>query len=211
MSLTSVDLPDPLTPVTAVSTPSGILTSMFLRLFARAPDDQIALHRRPAPLRRRNRLRARERRGGQRGAFSAVRRVARRARTAAAQQLLRRALEDHAPAEIAGTRTEIDHVVRDANRLLVVLDDDYGVPEVAKARERRQQLAVVALMETDRRLVEHVQHAGEVRADLRREADALSFAARQRRGAAAERQVADADVVEKTKALLDLLQNPLGD
>src|SRR5207302_714010 len=28
---------------------------------------------------------------------------------------------------------------------------------------------------------------------------------------AAERQVADADVVEKTKALLDLLQNPLGD
>ena len=37
MSLTSVDLPDPLTPVTAVSTPSGILTSMFLRLFARAP------------------------------------------------------------------------------------------------------------------------------------------------------------------------------
>ena len=37
MSLTSVDLPEPLTPVTAVSTPSGILTSMFFRLFARAP------------------------------------------------------------------------------------------------------------------------------------------------------------------------------
>src|SRR5438445_12161189 len=37
MSLTSVDLPEPLPPVTAVSTPSGILTSMLLRLFARAP------------------------------------------------------------------------------------------------------------------------------------------------------------------------------
>jgi len=37
MSLTSVDLPDPLTPVTAVSTPSGIVTSMFFRLFSRAP------------------------------------------------------------------------------------------------------------------------------------------------------------------------------
>jgi hypothetical protein len=37
MSLTSVDLPDPLTPVTAVSRPSGILTSMFFRLFSRAP------------------------------------------------------------------------------------------------------------------------------------------------------------------------------
>ena len=37
MSLTSVDLPEPLTPVTAVSTPSGIATSMFFRLLARAP------------------------------------------------------------------------------------------------------------------------------------------------------------------------------
>ena len=37
MSLTSVDLPEPLTPVTAVNTPSGIVTSMFFRLFARAP------------------------------------------------------------------------------------------------------------------------------------------------------------------------------
>src|ERR1700730_11754819 len=37
MSLTSVDLPEPLTPVTAVSTPSGIDTSMLFRLFSRAP------------------------------------------------------------------------------------------------------------------------------------------------------------------------------
>ena len=44
MSLTSVDLPDPLTPVTAVSTPSGIATSMFFRLFSRAPRiDELAL------------------------------------------------------------------------------------------------------------------------------------------------------------------------
>ncbi|MGH2168232.1 hypothetical protein ACQ1Z1_14235, partial [Enterococcus faecalis] len=34
---TSVDFPLPLTPVTAVSTPSGNLTSIFLRLFSRAP------------------------------------------------------------------------------------------------------------------------------------------------------------------------------
>jgi hypothetical protein len=37
MSLTSVDFPEPLTPVTAVRTPSGIVTSMFFRLLARAP------------------------------------------------------------------------------------------------------------------------------------------------------------------------------
>ena len=37
MSLTSVDLPEPETPVTATNVPSGKLTSMFFRLFSRAP------------------------------------------------------------------------------------------------------------------------------------------------------------------------------
>ena len=37
MSLTSVDLPDPDTPVTAVSTPSGNATSMLRRLCSLAP------------------------------------------------------------------------------------------------------------------------------------------------------------------------------
>ena len=37
MSLTSVDLPEPETPVTATKQPSGKLTSMSLRLFSRAP------------------------------------------------------------------------------------------------------------------------------------------------------------------------------
>ena len=37
MSLTSDDLPDPLTPVTATKTPSGISTVMLSRLLALAP------------------------------------------------------------------------------------------------------------------------------------------------------------------------------
>ena len=36
-SLTSVDLPEPLTPVTAVITPSGTFTSIAFRLLAAAP------------------------------------------------------------------------------------------------------------------------------------------------------------------------------
>ena len=37
MSLTNVDLPEPLTPVTATNAPSGITTSTSLRLFSFAP------------------------------------------------------------------------------------------------------------------------------------------------------------------------------
>ena len=87
-------------------------------------------------------------------------------------------------AELAGARAEVDDVVGHADRLFVVLDDDDRVAEIAQPRQRGEQLAVVALMQPDRRLVEHVQHAGQIRADLRGQADALSFAARQRRGRA---------------------------
>ena len=124
------------------------------------------------------------------------------------EQLRRAALEDHLAAELAGAGPEVDHVVGGADRLLVVLDDDHGVAEIAQARQRREQLAVVALVQADRRLVEHVEHAGEVRADLRGQPDALPFAARQRGRAAGQREVADADVVEEAQPILDLLQDP---
>jgi hypothetical protein len=56
---------------------------------------------------------------------------------------------------------------------LVVLDHDHRVADVAQLLERFDQARVVALVQADRRLVEHVHHAGEARADLAREADAL--------------------------------------
>ena len=65
--------------------------------------------------------------------------------------------------------------------LAVVLDDDHGVAGVAEPLERLDQPPVVALVEADRRLVEHVEDPAEVRADLRREPDALRLAARERR------------------------------
>src|SRR6185503_482717 len=126
-------------------------------------------------------------------------------------QLRRLSLEDQPAAVLAGAGAEVDHVVGGPNRLFVVLDDDDGVAEIAQPRERGQQGAIVALVQADRRLVEDVEHARQVRSDLRREADALSLAARQRRGAAAERQVADADVVEEPQAVANLAQDAAGD
>ena len=97
----------------------------------------------------------------------------------------------------AGAGADVDDVVGGADRVLVVLDDEDGVAEIAQALERLEQARVVALMQADRRLVEHVEHAGEARADLRGEADALALAARQRAGGARERQIVEADVVEE--------------
>jgi hypothetical protein len=63
-----------------------------------------------------------------------------------------------------------------------VLDDDHRVADVAQAFQRFEQAGIVALVQADRGLVEHVEHAGEAGADLRGEADALALAARQRAG-----------------------------
>ncbi len=70
--------------------------------------------------------------------------------------------------------------------------------------QRVEQDAVVARVQADGRLVEHVAHALQVAAELRREADALRLAARERRRGAVERQVAEADLLEELEAAADL-------
>ena len=72
---------------------------------------------------------------------------------------------------------DVDDPVGRPDRLLVVLDDEHRVAQVAQARERRDELGVVALVEADRRLVEDVQDAHQRRADLGRQPDALRLAA----------------------------------
>jgi len=63
----------------------------------------------------------------------------------------------------------------------IVLDHDHRVADVAQMLEGGEQLAVVALVQSDRRLVEHVDHARQLAADLAGEADALPLAAGERR------------------------------
>src|SRR6266852_3710673 len=172
MSLTSVDFPDPLTPVTEVSTPSGIVTSMFFRLLARSP------RMTSSPF-------------------------------IAGRRLVGVGIE-RAPVRYAPVSDRSAPPAPSIN-LFVVLDDDDGVAEIAKPRQRGEQLPVVPLAQTAGRLVEDVAHAGEVRADLRRQPDALSFPARQRGRTASEGQVPDADVLQKPQPLLNLFQDAFRD
>ena len=67
--------------------------------------------------------------------------------------------------------------------------------------------AVVALVQSDARLVEHVQHAGQAGADLSRQPDALRLAAGQRRGRARQGQVAEPDLEQELEPHPDLAQH----
>ncbi len=67
----------------------------------------------------------------------------------------------------------VDHVVGGADRILVVLDHQHRIADVAQMLERSQQAVIVALVQADRGFVEYVHHAGEAGTDLRRQAYTL--------------------------------------
>ena len=73
---------------------------------------------------------------------------------------------------------DVDDVVGRANRVLVMLDNNHRVSEVAQIGKRAQEPLVIALMQTYGRFVEHVHHADETCADLAGEPDSLRFASR---------------------------------
>ena len=176
--LTRLDLPEPDTPVTAVMTPSGNAASRARRLLRVTPS------RRSQPR-------------GVRG----VRRVGLRRRQIAAgdrardvAQAIRRTAVEHLAAARSGARTDVDDPVGVAHDVQLVLDHEQRVAGGAETIEGPQQRLGVGRMQAGRRLVEHVDHAEQVGADLRRQAQPLQFARRQRRRAALEGEVAEAEI-----------------
>jgi hypothetical protein len=139
-------------------------------------------------------------RGRQRNFFPPAQVLA-RDRCGVRLDFLRRSLRHELAAVHARARPHVEHVIRGEDRILVMLDDDHGVADVAQVLERFQQPPVVALVQPDGGLVQDVHDTREPRAHLARQPDALRFAARQRLGAAIEREVVEAHVHEKAQAL----------
>jgi hypothetical protein len=111
----------------------------------------------------------------------------------------------------AGAGADIDHMVGLEDGVLVMLDDDHGVAEVAQMLQRLQKPGVVALMQADGGLVQDIEHARQPRADLRRQPDALALAAGQRAGITRQCQVIQPDIVEEFQPIADLLEDARGD
>ena len=100
-----------------------------------------------------------------------------------------RACGDDVAAVFARAGPQVDQPIGDAHGLFVMLDHQQRIAEVAQSHQRVDQPGVVALVQADRRLVQHVEDAGQLAADLRRQPDALRFAAAERSGRA--RQMSD--------------------
>ncbi len=111
------------------------------------------------------------------------------------------------PAQAAGAGSEIDHVIGALDGFGIVLHHQHRVAEIAQTRERIEQAVVIARVQPDGRLVQNIQHAAKLGADLRRQADALRFAARKRGGGTRQAQVIETDGGEKLQAVADLFDD----
>ena len=67
--------------------------------------------------------------------------------------LIQRTLGDEDAAVPAGAGPDVDDVIGSANHPLIVFNDEHRVPNVSEVSQRRDQASIVALMQTDRRLI----------------------------------------------------------
>jgi hypothetical protein len=110
-------------------------------------------------------------------------------------------------AQASGAGAEIDDVIGALDGFGIVLHHQHGVAEIAQTAERIEQAVVIARMQADGRLVQNIQHAAQLRSDLRGQADALGFAAGERGGGTRQAQIIEADGGEKLQAIADLFDD----
>ena len=111
----------------------------------------------------------------------------------------------------AGAGTEVEQLIGIGDHFAVVLDHQQRVAQVAELFQGVEQPPVVAGMQADRRLVEHVEHAAQSAAHLRGQADALHLAAGERRGRPGKREIFQAHVDQELQPVANLADHLAGD
>ena len=74
----------------------------------------------------------------------------------------------------------------------VMLHHEHRIAQIAHPAQGIQEAAVVAWMKPDARFVKDIEHAGQPRTDLSRQADALAFTARKGGGGPIQGEVIEA-------------------
>ena len=122
------------------------------------------------------------------------------------EDLVERALCDHASAELASTGAEVDDVIRTPDDGPVVLDHQNRVSPLGESPEQADEALAVPRVQPDGGLVEHVKRAREAGAECGCEMNSLRLPAGKRARLTIERQVVETDAVEELDPRLELFQ-----
>ena len=88
---------------------------------------------------------------------------------------------NHRSTLFPGARPHVDDPIRRVHHVAVVFDGNHGIAGIRQLFHHPDEFFIVALMQTDRRFVEHICHPRQSRTDLPRQTDALHFAPGKRR------------------------------
>ena len=107
----------------------------------------------------------------------------------------------------ARLRSDVDDIVGSQHHILVVFNHNHRVAHVSQLFERSNEPFVVALVKTNGRLVENVEHIHQLRANLCGKSDALTFSARERSRLSVQGQVVESHLKQEVHARANLLHN----
>ena len=95
---------------------------------------------------------------------------------------------------------QVEDVVGCQNGVTIVLDDEHRIPQITQALETFEQALIVTLVQTNARLIEHIEHSHQARANLRCQANALAFPTGERRCRAVQRQIVQPHTAQEAQA-----------
>lgn len=117
---------------------------------------------------------------------------------------------EHLAAVLACARADVHQPVRAAQHLQIMLDHEQGIAAGLELRQCVVQGLAVGRMQAGSRLIQHVHHAEQAGADLRRQAQALQLARRQRWSGAIHRQITQAERLQRADPLDQIMRDALG-
>ena len=110
------------------------------------------------------------------------------------QHVLRSALEHHLTTTHSSLRTNVYNPVGSKHHVLVVLNYHHRVAHIAQLLERVDKPLVVALVQSDARLVEDIEYVDELRTYLCGKTYTLALTSRERCRLSVERQIVETHI-----------------
>ena len=111
----------------------------------------------------------------------------------------------------AGTRPHIDDEIRRPDGVFIVFHNDDGIADIAQVLESGDQTVVVALVQSDGWLIQHIHDAGQTTTNLGSQPDALGFTAGQGFRTPIQRQIVQSDIVQEMQTRDDFVDDPFCD
>ena len=124
---------------------------------------------------------------------------------------VQRADDDHLAAVFARGRADVNDMVRRGDHIVIMLNDQNGIADVAQFFQDFHQPVIIAAMQADGRLIQHITAPHQSAADLGGQTNPLGLAAGERPAGSIQCQIAQPHIYHKLQTGTNLFKRLGGD